>query len=120
MKWAPKFSSSVHEIGLLGYVSSNGSILIYSLPIIGNEAMSKSNSLNKSINSINLDPKIIITISEEIILNTFDWLNNNKCDQIIAGDQLGNIYLIDIKEHNNSFEVVKYYYQAHHSHITDI
>lgn len=55
---------------------------------------------------------------KNIIITTFDWLNNKKNDIIICGDCSGNFFLIKLIE--NRFEVVKSYFQAHSEEITDL
>lgn len=46
-----------------------------------------------------------LTINSDVILSCFDWLNDETCSYIITGDQVGNIYLVEIIDKEPRFKM---------------
>ncbi|KAL4510712.1 hypothetical protein ABPG72_004866 [Tetrahymena utriculariae] len=131
IKWMPKFSSNSKTS--YSVLASNGSIYFYSFDYSNssqNENISVSQiKNNKSTTGQNnqscpfrqaqkQSPLMKITISQDVILSCFDWLNNENCNYLIAGDQVGNIYFIEIL--NDTFKIAQYYNNAHIGQVLDV
>lgn len=59
-------------------------------------------------------------MSGNVILSCFDWLNNEDCNYLISGDQVGNIYFIQILSDQCNYRIAKYYNNAHTGMILDV
>jgi hypothetical protein len=98
LKWLPVNTSSskgknlipwlILEIGVLGLLTSDGKISIYSMPNI-----EPKNYQNKAIS---LTPILEISI-ENVYFTQFAWYPLNPFDKLLVGDIVGNIYLYQIK-----------------------
>ncbi|EAS07414.2 AT hook motif protein (macronuclear) [Tetrahymena thermophila SB210] len=128
IKWMPKFSQNSKTS--YSVLTSNGSIYFYSFDFSNNEnscvSQIKNNKAISGQNNQSLlfrqaqkqSPLMKITISQDVILSCFDWLNNENCNYLIAGDQVGNIYFIEIQ--NSSFKIAQYYNNAHIGQVLDV
>ncbi|KAL4464108.1 hypothetical protein ABPG74_006045 [Tetrahymena malaccensis] len=131
IKWMPKFSSNSKTS--YSVLTSNGSIYFYSFDqtnsgLNENTCVSqiKNNKASTVQNNQNLlfrqaqkqSPLMKITISQDVILSCFDWLNNENCNYLIAGDQVGNIYFIEIL--NDTFKIAQFYNNAHIGQVLDV
>ena len=65
-----------------------------------------------------------INLGVEKQFTCFDWKNNEKKDELIAGDIIGSLYWIkihyDAESNIAQYEVLSIIYEAHKSMITDI
>lgn len=94
----------------MSVLTSDGRIVIYSLPILQHPQPNQVFELQCQVN----------IFLPEITISAFDWLNNEKNDILACGDQNGNIFLAKISETESKFEIIKTYYQAHSEEITDL
>ena len=109
------------EIGILGVLTADGSLRIYSLPVLMDQ---RPNSL------INISPLSIVSI-EKTQFTTFIWYPHNPCDKVLLGDVIGNIYLVKLDDLNGNtinspidakknFSILRIFHMAHTKEIKDL
>jgi hypothetical protein len=76
------------EIGVLGLLTSDGKISIYSMPNI--------DSKSQPLKAVSLTSILEISI-ENVYFTQFSWYPLCPFDKLLVGDIVGNIYLYQIK-----------------------
>eukprot|EP00825_Cyclidium_porcatum_P045741 TRINITY_DN7034_c0_g1_i4.p1 TRINITY_DN7034_c0_g1~~TRINITY_DN7034_c0_g1_i4.p1 ORF type:complete len:696 (-),score=121.22 TRINITY_DN7034_c0_g1_i4:237-2324(-) len=139
LKWAPIYEEqNSQHIGILGMIQLDGSFIVAAIPKKPflkqkdakefqqqqQQQQQCKNVLNANL-MVGLKPQLQIKISQDVLLQSFEWITKRGCSEVLVGDQIGNMYWIKLKANTanqqwSQYEIIRVYEHAHTGAIFDI